>query len=128
MWPGRCIDRATTDPQGGAPSLPHPTHTEATMTDDPTPTDDPAIVLLALRIVDATRLDDQSALRRALLDAIESRQTASVLRSIAALAAELVRALPDADERMARWLLATDLEIPARDTPPDANASTPDRR
>lgn len=88
------------------------------MSDTARPTDDPQTVLLALRIVDAVRQNHPDALRAALSDTMRSGRSATVMLSLAALAAELVRALPDADERMATWLLATDLEIPAVDATP----------
>lgn len=71
-------------------------------------TDDPAVALAGLRVVDAALHDDSEALQAALVDCRD--RALPVMLSIAATAAELIRAAPRGEEWLRQLMIGLEVE------------------
>lgn len=79
-------------------------------------TNDPAIVLASLRVIDAIIRDDHAELM-ASLETAKTLGPFEVMLSIAAFAAETVQQLPDWRASLDEFMLAADINTPPEETP-----------
>lgn len=75
--------------------------------------DDPDVVLLALKIVEAITRNDSAGLETVLREASDAGKAFQVELSLAALATELLKTLPNWENRLQEWMLGTEMEIPS---------------